>query len=324
MNYRPIYDISIGSFALNTRNNNRLVELSVSAKLDVPVNECRMVLPRLKDMRFETGMPVSVKLGYDKQTSQVFAGELDQIEHNAETVTLTASGAFHRMVSNRVNLYFDGPSAGEIATELCQQHKVTPGNVGTGMRFSFYTLGHDRSAYEHLKYLSEQCGFDCYADENDHLVFAQPAPQTTHPFGYGENILNLQLWEEAAPDTTWEVYGESPSSTGQGPQGASWLTKKEVKGSAGLGAGVVRRVFAPTIRTIDNATLMAQALQNDRKGRIKGILHTLGAPEVKIGDSIQIKNMPETQQNGMFKVTGFRHHLHAGSGFISQFNIQKL
>jgi len=324
MNYRPTYDITLGNQALGTRTNNRLVELTVSAAFDVPVNECRIVLPQLDGMDLKTGVPVTVKLGYDTQLRKVFSGELVRVEHGTETVTLTARSIFRKLTASRVNLYFENPAAGEIVTEICQQHGIRPANIGAGLRFSFYTLGQDRTAYDHLLYLAAQCGFDFYADAGDQLVFAQPAALAIHPFEYGANILSLHIREDAAPETKWEVYGESPSSSGQGPQGASWLTKTEVMGSAGLGSETIRRSIAPTIRTLDNATRMAQALQEKQKNRKRGYLRAPGVPEVQLGDTVQINNMPETLQNGMFKVVSVQHRLNAVSGFISQFKIQVL
>ena len=324
MNYRPTYEITLGNQLLSTRANNRLVELSVHAGLEVPVNECRITLPRIDDMKLETGSPVSVKLGYDQQTNQVFAGTLSRIELGTSTLSLTARSVFRKLVKSRVNLFFENPTAGEMATEICRQFGIQVGNLGAGLRFSAYALGQDRAVYGHLKYLADQCGFDLYADSKDRLVFAQALPMALHPFEYGANIISVQIREDAAPEAKWEVYGESPASTGQGPQGASWFTKKEVKGSAGIGSEVVRRVFAPTIRTLDNATRMAQALQEKQKNRKRGTLRVTGAPEVQAGDTIQLQKMPETQHNGMFKVVALHHQLNAGSGFLSHFKIQAL
>jgi len=324
MNYRPIYQISIGNLVLSTQETNRLVELDVHAGLETPVHECRMVLPQFNDLTIEEGVPVSVQLGYDQQMEQVFTGELHRQEQGAERLTLIARSACKRLVKRRLDLYFEGMTAGEMVTTICQQEKVLPGIIQPGLRFSYYALGRDRSAYSHLKYLAAQCGFDLYANEKDRLVFARTAAIAVHSFTYQVNIISFRFSDGKAIGEKWEVFGESPASLGQGPQGAYWLTKREVKGSAGLGGKSVHQIYAPTIRSLDNASLMAKALQKKQENRKRICICTMGAPEVKIGDTIQINQMPEKQQNGWYKLIDIRHRLNAQSGFISQFKMQEL
>lgn len=324
MNDRPTYRISMGSLVLSTQDANRLVELAVHAGLETPVHECRIVLPQFNDLPIEAGMPVSVQLGYDQKMQLVFSGEIYRLEQGVSTIILMARSACQRLVHSRLDLYFEGMTAGEMVTAICREGNVLPGMIQPGLRFSHYALGRDRSAYDHLSYLANQCGFDLYANENDRLVFAKTTAFAMHSFSYELNIVSFRFSTHTAGGGKWEVFGESPASLGQGPPGAYWLTKKEVKASAGLGGQAVHQTFAPTIRSLDNASLMAKALQQKQKKRKVIRLSTLGIPEVKIGDTIQIGQMPEEQQNGLYKLIDLRHRLNAQSGFISQLKMQEL
>jgi phage protein D len=324
MSYRPAYKITIGSHVVSSQDNHRLLELDVCAGLETPVHECRIVLPQFNDMNFQRDDSISVSLGYGNSLSKVFTGTTYRVAQGAERIVLTARSAFQRLVQYRSDFYFEDSMAGDIAAALCKETGVLPGNIGKGMRFAYNALGRDRSAYDHLRYLARQSGFDLYADENDRLVFAKADVPAIHPFSYGANLLGFRFSDTSISSTKAEVYGESPASLGRGTQGAHWLTKKEVKGGITLGSEATVRITDPTIRTLDNASLMSRALEDRLKNRTKGSIQAPGAPEIKIGDTLQINQLPESQHNGLYKTTGFRHRLSAASGFTSHFNIEKL
>jgi hypothetical protein len=130
------------------------------------------------------------------------------------------------------------------------------------------------------------------------------------------------LDEQTAPLSGVDVYGESPASHGQGTDGVSWLTKKEVKGSAGDTAGRVLRVIDPTARTEDAAKQIATAILTASTAKPRGVLKVLGSPGVKLGDAVNIAEMPLDSQNGTFKVTGVTHTLTSTSGFVTTLAVQ--
>jgi hypothetical protein len=324
MSYRPAYKIIIGSYAVSSQENHRLLELDVCAGLETPVHECRIVLPQFNDMSFKRDDSVSVSLGYGNNLSKVFTGTTYRVTQSAERIVLTARSAFQRLVLYRSDFYFEDSMAGDVAVALCKETDLLPGHVGKGMRFAYYALGRDRSAYDHLRYLARQCGFDLYADESDRLVFAKADLPAMYPFSYGANLLGFKFSDNSTSSSKAEVYGESPASLGRGTKGAHWLAKKEVKGGLMLGSEATVRITDPTIRTVANASLMAKALEDRLKNRTKGGIQAPGAPEVKICDTLQINQLPEPKHNGLYKTTGFRHSLSAASGFTSHFNIEKI
>ncbi|MEN8220472.1 MAG: hypothetical protein ABFS56_29810, partial [Pseudomonadota bacterium] len=50
----------------------------------------------------------------------------------------------------------------------------------------------------------------------------------------------------------------------------------------------------------------------------QGKVRALGAAEIKLGDALQIAQMPINSQNGTFKVTGIQHRLNGHHGFTSE------
>ena len=140
-------------------------------------------------------------------------------------------------------------------------------------------------------------------------------------FEVGSNILTLQLEDMPNRASQIEIYGESPASFGQGVPGASWLTKKEVKGTAGS-QGPTRTIAMPEIRTLESAQSVAVALQQQQKPGKMDKLQVLGAAEVKLGQLIKINKLPSGSLTNLFTVLGFSHSIQAERGFITTINIQ--
>jgi phage protein D len=318
------HKITIGANVYTPADQVRLVELQANASLYVPVNICRVVLAPVEGLQLATDDPVSVELGYDDERTLVFTGAVSTVDWGIERLVVHAAGSFQHLLTARFNLFFEKPKAGDIVSSISSQLGLSSGNVEDGLEFSAYAVGENHTTYDHLRNLARQCGFDFYADAEDKLIFAEYSPAFTHEFQYGANILSFALDEPTASLTGVEVYGESPASHGQGADGYSWLTKKEVKGSAGDTGGVVERVFDPTVRTQENAGQIAEAILADKTQKKRGVLKVIGAPAVKLGDAAKVSGMPAGLQNGAFKVIGIKHIIHARKGFLTAIQVEEM
>jgi phage protein D len=316
------HTITVGSGTYTLGNETRLLDLRVQAALAVPVNAARIVLGPPAGLTIAAEDKVSVELGYDDKLEKVFSGTVGATDWQIDRVTVYATGAFQTLAAARLNLVYQKPKGGDIVSDVVSKLKLTKDKVEPGLKFEAYALGENQTAYEHLHALARQCGFDLYANTEDKLVFAKYKAAATHEFKYGLDILALTLDERIAPVSGVEIYGESPASLGQGADAASWLTKKDVKGSAGGKAGLVVRLADPTARTQETAGKIAEAALAAGKPKLSGVLKTLGAPGVKLGDAVKISEMPLKTQNGTFKVTGVTHTLNAKKGFVTTIAIE--
>ncbi len=316
------HKITIGAAVYTPGAETRLRDLRMHADLAVPVNICRVVLSPPAGLSIAPTDAIKVELGYGDDLVPIFTGTASSVDWGVEGVMVFGASAFHALVTARFNLLYDKPKAGEIVSAVAGRLRLAKSAVEDGITFSSYALGENQTAYEHLRTLARQCGFDLYADAADKLVFAKYKAATTHGFSYGADILSFSLDKPAVQVTGVEVYGESPASHGQGAEASSWLTKKDVKGSAGGSSGIVMRVADPTARTQQSAAKIAEALLEVTAYKQRGVLKVLGAPSVKLGDAVSISKMPVQAQNGTFKVTGVTHTLHARQGFITKIAVQ--
>jgi hypothetical protein len=308
--------VTLGGVA-HSSGHSRLIGLRTQAALSTPVNSAWIALAPAEGISVSPGDPVSVELGYDDDLKTVFTGAVETVDWGIGQVAFRAAGAARALVNARCNRFFEKSKAGDIVADLAGLLDVATGNVEPGLEFQAYAFSDGVTPWDGLRQLAERCGFDLYADVEDQLVFARYAPAATHPFQFGVNVLSLRVDRPAETVTGAEVYGESPSSFGQGQEAYSWLTKKDVKGTAGGKGGIIARRFDPAVRTAEDAGRVAQAVLTALSARRACTLKTLGAPEVRLGDAVAISRMPQDDQNGTFKVTAVSHRLDVRTGFSS-------
>ncbi len=317
------HQIKIGSDTYSSTDNSRLIELHCSSNLAIPVNECRIVMTYPEGLSLEPGDDVEVELGYEGETTKVFTGQVESVDWSIDRVTIYVLSAFRRLVKARFNLFFEKPKAGDIVSDVASELEVSKGSVDNGLEFASYALGNNKSVYDHLKVLAQQCGFDLYADESDELQFTRPLPLTSHAMEFGADIISLSFDHPSENISGLEVFGASPASFGEGADASSWLTKKEVKGVAGSSSGIVHRIIDPTARTQENAIQIATAMLDTRQSKTSAKLKALGNPKVKMGEQISIASMPLSSQNGTYKVTGVNHKIHYQKGYTSIFQLEQ-
>ena len=311
------HKITIGSATYTSGDRTRLVELKTHASLEIPVNSCRLVLSAPEGLAISPEDPVSVELGYEDDLKLVFTGSLSSVDWSINSVSIQAAGSFQHFLTARFNLLYEKSKAGEIVTDVIDRLGLTSAKVESGIEFPVYVLGENQTAYEQLYTLAQQCGFDFYANPADEVIFAQYRPLTTHEFQYGVNILALTLEQPMVSLTGVEVYGESPSSYGQGTDAYTWLTKQEVQGSAGNSSRLVKRFTDPTVRTLETATQVAEALLSNHVQKRQGKMRVLGAPIAQLGDAIRVSGMPISQQNNTLRIRDIEHFLSVKKGFYT-------
>ncbi|NEP36243.1 hypothetical protein [Moorena sp. SIO3B2] len=312
------YTIKIGSVVCNAGQQTQLIELRSHSELTIPVNTCCLVLGLPQGLTISPEELVSVELGDENKQTLVFTGKVSRVDWSIDRVRIEAASTFGSLTAARLNRVYEKPNAGDIVKDILKWGKVKVGQVQNGLKFSVYGVGDLMSAYDHLETLAQQCGFDFYANTQDKAVFAKYKPASSHQFKYGEDILALELEQPHPGVEKVEIYGESPSSQGQGEQAYSWLTKKEVKGTAGSGSGITTlRLTDPTARTQAVAQKMAEAVLAKQRQKQRGEIKVLGNANVKLGDEIKVSKMPMATLNGSFKVTGVSHRLNRRSGFCT-------
>jgi hypothetical protein len=318
------YKITLGSDSLKSGKSGLLVGLDCRASLGIPANSCGVRLDGQASLGAKPGDEVKVELGYDKSLEKVFTGKVARIERALDYVRVEALGSFTELAAWRLNRVYEKQNAGDIAGDLLGKLKIGKGSLESGEKFATFVVSDRETVWDALFGLALRCGFDFYADTSDKANFKKFAAKTTHTFEYGAHILEFEQEALAPALDGVEIYGESPVGQGQGEDASSWLTKKTVKGSAGKTSGRVLRQVDASARTQSLVRSLAGNILKASQAESRGRIRTLGAPQVKLGDSVKVSKLPEASQNGTYKVTGVRHQLNHKVGFVTEITWEKV
>jgi len=312
------YSVALGGSTIASGPSGSLLGVEVRAGLSVPANSCRLLFHGLAEISAEAGDPVTVELGYDDSPELVFTGAVASVAAGVERIEVEALGSFTALAAARLNLLYEQETAGGIASDVLGKLAVSEGKVEAGLKFPSFALDDRRSAWSQLRDLATRCGFDLYADEEDRAHFQAYSPAATHAFTYGADLLSWEHDARPAPVDGVEVYGASPAGQGQGDDASSWISRKEVKGSAGESSGRVLRFMDPAARNQNLAGDVAKGILTAHQRAAQGRVTVLGAPKVRLGDAVKLAKLPVSAQNGEGRVTAVRHRIAPRLGFVTQ------
>lgn len=328
----PAYKLTIGKKTVDSvkqPKGSTVVELVVSLDMEMSADSFTVVLgqvdgllkPALQDQ-------ATVELGYADNGNliQVIAGSVISVEPNFNTLRVVAFTGAETLLRSYADQTYESQTAGAIVRDLAGKAKVTVANAEDGINFPAYVIDGRRSFSRHIVDLADLCGFDVYFMSAGKLVFEKfTAGKSVHAFEYAKDI--LEVHSASAPPLAGSVqaWGESPTDT-KGAGSSAWLTKNfsRSKGTSGSGKPVLL-LERPALRTGNAAKAAALADETRiRRGELKGRMLTVGRPEVKLGDAIQLRNVPQPSLNKAFQVRTVTHRITKRGGFTTEIGFRSI
>lgn len=314
---RPNYLVNIGSEKFSLENGSNVINIKVIRSIGLPTDSCEVFLVGRKDYSFKRDDQVKVQLGYDEELVPVFSGFVDNIEHGISKVRLTALGPTVSLLRLRLDRVFLNQTAGEIVGNLAQEVNLKVKEASDGIRLPMYVVDYAANAFEHILRLAERCNFDAYITDDEQLVFKEWNGGEKHSLEYGKEIIRVEELDFSPLYVGAKIYGESPASV-KGFDTSHWLTKQEVRGEAG--SGVVLSIHDPAIKDKETAENVAKAKLNKLEYTFAAVVETVGKPEIKLGDTIDLEGMPSSTIEGELEVRGIEHYLSKIKGFTTRIN----
>lgn len=315
---KPAYKVKAGSETFDSSTSSEILSINIDCDINIPLDVFRITFkPGGKGNSIKRGDEASIELGYEGSTAKVFTGTVDSVEPRAGGAVVTGYSVASALTRLKVHQVYEKQTAGAIAKDLAQQAGVKAKDPSDGISFPMYVVDDSKSAYEHMRELAMLCGFDLYMLPDGQVSFKKYAPKKARPFKYGRDVLHSVVQELSAQVTSVKVFEESPSSF-KGADTAHWLSKKVMGGTSGGGdqAYIIRH---PAIRDKDTADKVAAAKLESLLVSLKGSIKTLGNPKVGLGDTIELKEMPDERMNGEFEVIKASHAFNVEQGYISTF-----
>ena len=341
---RPTFTLTIGSLSSGTDNPvGGPGTLVVERDMDVPADALRLRLRERADIA--VGDEVSLALGHDGEEETVFTGAVEKVRPAISDVVVRALGRTHDLLTLRTSVTYVNQSAGSIARDLIGQAGLSAGTVDDGPVLPRYVVDRALSAHSHLKGLADRLGYELYADRDGNIMFHPLGPASNldalggtlgavadaagallgsggESYAFGQQLLGAATGRRDVAWGTIEVGGESPMS-GQGDTTEHWLTTNDAdfRGSAGDGEPALL-VRDPAARTKDLADRFAagRLAVAARTGREVSI-SVLGRPQVDLGNTITIADVPDETVNGSGYVRALRHRFSDEAGFVTEMRI---
>ncbi len=316
----PVYKISLGSVAIDSAQPGTMgpvLAITTTTAMTAAAGAVSIELAQVNAPDVALGDTVTVELGYNDDTVIVMDGTIQHIKPGLETVRVTAHNRAQKLLDMRLNQTYENQSAGDIVSDLAGQAGINTQTVEQGISFPFYVIDYQKNGWRHLHDIAGKCAFDLYLTPEGKLVFKPfKKSSATHNLTYGISIIALNRRSHPLDFAGVTVYGESPASS-QGSDTAHWLTKdfNDYKGTAGSQAPalVIQDV---TLRTKEAADMAAKGrMEQIQRKQHRGTADIIGNADIKLNDTVEIKNAPQNVLNGLFQVRRVSHTFNKQTGF---------
>lgn len=323
----PAYKLIIGDKIVDTTDEpqaSTAVSLTVRLDMDTPADSFALLLGQVGGFQPQRDDEARIELGFrDDTLTLVMVGQVISADSGLTLRRVIGHSPAHKLLHHFTNQTYEAKSAGDIVSDLANQAGVEVARAESGILFPAYVVDGRLSFYHHMRALADLCGFDLYLDAEGKLVFAPfRSGNTIHLFDYAKQIVELEHWQTTPGAGEVQAWGEGP---GGSDDTWAWLTKdfSGRKGTAGSGAPV-RLLERPALRTAEAAQTAADAAYAHlTRQTLRGTLLSTGQPKVKLGDAIQLRNLPDASMNASFQVRSVTHHIDKVSGFTTRIGFRR-
>jgi phage protein D len=327
----PAYKLTLGSKLIDTTDEPKastVVDLTVALDLDTAADSFTLVLGNVGRFRAAREDEAKIELGYadNGEFAQVMVGTVGTVAPGLTTTRVVGFSVASNPLRTFVEQTYESKTAGAIVRDVAEKAGLEVAAAEDGIDFPAYVIDGRRSVSHHLQELASLCGFDLYINTEGRLVFEKFASgKTVHVFEYAKHIISLDLLKPGPRAGRVEAFGESGAGQ-NGDEAWAWLTKdfSRSKGTAGEGNPLLL-LERPALRTRDAARTAADAAMTAiQRHTVRGQLGSLGRPEVKLGDAIRLRGMPDDSLNTSFQVRSVTHRITKLGGFTTAIGFRSI
>jgi phage protein D len=328
---RPAYRVLVGSRVVDTTDEPRastLVALDVRLHLDVPVDSATLVLGRADGLRPARDDRLEIDLGYadDGSLQRVLTGAVTTVEEGLTATRVIGHGAGEPLLRTFVDRTFRDVTSGALVRELADAAGVDVDRADDGIRYPAYVVDGRRPVAHHLRDLASLSGFDVYVNPEGELVFARfEGGRTVHVLERAQHLLEADGLHAPPRAGLVEAWGAGGGGK-RGGEAWAWLTKDfgPSKGTAGTGAPTLV-LERPALRTATGALAAARAASTALGRRtLRARVVVLGRPEIRLGDAVRLRGLPDESLNAVFQVRGVTHRLGKRTGFTTAIELRSI
>lgn len=238
--------------------------------------------------RFDTGVPVSISMGYGDQLERVSVGRIHSVRPDfpadgGPTIEVSGYGLLYDTTTGTRSRSWDETTDSDVAEDVASGYDFAELNVEPTRTKRRKVIQNEESDYRFLKTLADRNGYELFA-EGDTLHLRAPPfgsdPEIT--LAYGESLRSF------SPELTSSDRVNRVRVRHWDPK-----AKREIVGAAerdGGGRGEV--VLRVPVESREEADDVAEAaLERIAEGLIRGRGETLGIPSIRAGETIGLTGL---------------------------------
>lgn len=341
---QPTFELTMGSLSSTTDNPaGGPRSFQVERDMDVAADALQVVLMERSGIGLDD--PVTLDLGHDGENERVFTGAVVRLRPALSGVTVVALGRMNGLLRLCTASTFENQTAGSILRSLIAEAGLTAGTIDEGPDLPRFVIDRSQSGYAHARGLAERLGYELYANRAGEIMFhalgdaanldaagglgGAVAGAVSGLLGgagegylFGQHLVGAHSISQLPAWAGVDVGGESPMS-GQGDTTSHWLTinDSDYRGSAGSGDPNLL-LLDPAARTRDLSDRFAAGqLATKQRSAHQVTITVLGRPQLDLGDSISVGDVPDALINGSGYVRAVRHRFSVVHGFLTDFRI---
>ena len=342
---KPTFSLIMGSLSSTTDNPvGGPRRFLVSRDMDVPADALRLDLSERSGISL--GDEVSLELGHEGDNEMVFSGKVVSFRPALDGVTVYGLGHMNSLLNLRTATTYEGQTPGAIARDLIGQAGLEAGTVDDGPTLPRFAIDSRLSTYAHMKSLADRLGYELYANRDGAIMFhalgdaagldaagggllAAAANAVSSLLGgggegyqFGRHLVASRLASRPAAWGSVLVGGESPMSS-QGDSAAHWLTVKDTDFQGRAGSDDPQALLLDlAARSKDLADRFAAGQLAVAQRTAKQVeLTVLGRPQVDLGDSLSVSDVPDDLFNGQGYVRFIQHRFGDDWGYLTTFRV---
>jgi len=304
------------SIAGTTAAISPLRTLRVTRRLVGGIDELRFAMALNAGLTVGEGDEIGLELGWDGSGERVFSGRANAIDYGVSEARVTAYGEQRALATTRIDETFIDQDSGDVVQALAQRAGLPLGTVAAGVRVGKYHADGSRNLFEHMTELARLNGVDLFTDRAGQLNFTRRDPRTAnYTVQFGVNLIAVNLQQGIGAVTAVEVVPESAAGNA-GTEAASWLVKSSRDQAASAGDGEPRRFSSALCTTRETAASAAEAVRRELTRRaVRGRVLVMGLPAAQPGESVQLVDLPDGVNDGLYQIAAVEHALDAIIGF---------
>jgi hypothetical protein len=324
--YQVTYKLSVAGWSVDSSADSRteLLDLDVLHEMNSPAGHCEITVfatggTPVRGVAVKSTDPMSVELEAGSVSGTVATAGLQSIDASLEVVRLVGRTGMQKLAETRVNQVYENRSLGDIVTDLAGQAGATTGDIEQGGDYQYLAVHESRSVLRTILDLAAREGMDVYCDTDDKLVVKKFAKvRSDHVFRYGIEILDLSVRVSDPVADHALVHGESPSSS-SGADTWHWLVSDlgPYRGENGSGSRLrTRQDGAIRTKAAADAAAGARLATIAESARIVRLV-VLGRPTLRLGDAVELQDVPGELPDGVLKVRSVRHVVNRTEGYVT-------